>query len=228
MPLDSPADHAVSLIGSCSHQNLPEPSSNLDSVQPEPEPEPSLEKIDEESCDKPSEKEKEKEKHQSTSTLTSTNKSLEDGYNWRKYGQKHVKGCEFPRNYYKCTYPNCNVKKMVEQSAHGQITDLVYKGNHDHPLPQPGASKTCNQKTYIGKRGADSTINYFEVTSSASVITEISDHKSVTVTGKESSTLGLGDSVSCGNLDDVLMQRNVMCDNDNDKDEDAQRELKRR
>lgn len=212
VPFDNPADHAVSLIG-CSHENLPEASiterSNLDSV------EPGSEKIDE-SCDKPSEKD------QSSSTATTPNKSLEDGYNWRKYGQKHVKGCEFPRNYYKCTYPNCNVKKMVEQSAHGQITDVVYKGNHDHPLPEAGGSKSCNQKGYMGKRGGDSRINYLEVSSSASVISEISDHKSVS--GKESSTLE--ESVSCGNLDDVLMQRNVMFDND--KDEDAQRELKRR
>ncbi|KAA8519184.1 hypothetical protein F0562_013440 [Nyssa sinensis] len=64
-------------------------------------------------------------------------KSSEDGYNWRKYGQKHVKGCEFPRNYYKCTYPNCQVKKLLERSHDGKITEIIYKGRHDHPKPQP-------------------------------------------------------------------------------------------
>ncbi|CAH2077859.1 unnamed protein product [Thlaspi arvense] len=62
----------------------------------------------------------------------------DDGYNWRKYGQKHVKGSEFPRSYYKCTHPNCEVKKLFERSHDGQITDIIYKGTHDHPKPQPG------------------------------------------------------------------------------------------
>ncbi|KAK4796877.1 hypothetical protein SAY86_029203 [Trapa natans] len=37
-----------------------------------------------------------------------------DGYNWWKYGQKHVKGSEFPCSYYKCTHLNCEVKKLFE------------------------------------------------------------------------------------------------------------------
>ncbi|MCO5599204.1 hypothetical protein L7F22_053304 [Adiantum nelumboides] len=60
----------------------------------------------------------------------------EDGYNWRKYGQKQVKGSEYPRSYYKCTYPSCHVKKKVERSYDGQITEIVYKGEHNHPKPQ--------------------------------------------------------------------------------------------
>ncbi|XWS09711.1 hypothetical protein CRYUN_Cryun39dG0012600 [Craigia yunnanensis] len=63
--------------------------------------------------------------------------SSDDGYNWRKYGQKHVKGSEFPRSYYKCTHPNCEVKKLFERSHDGQITEIMYKGTHDHPKPQP-------------------------------------------------------------------------------------------
>ncbi|KAM0950396.1 putative transcription factor WRKY family [Dioscorea sansibarensis] len=64
-------------------------------------------------------------------------KFANDGYNWRKYGQKHVKGCEFPRSYYKCTHCNCQMKKQVERSHDGQITEVIYKGHHDHPKPQP-------------------------------------------------------------------------------------------
>ncbi|XP_057953050.1 WRKY transcription factor WRKY24-like [Malania oleifera] len=60
----------------------------------------------------------------------------EDGYNWRKYGQKQVKGSENPRSYYKCTFPNCPTKKKVERSIDGQITEIVYKGSHNHPKPQ--------------------------------------------------------------------------------------------
>ncbi|KAK6943213.1 WRKY domain [Dillenia turbinata] len=60
----------------------------------------------------------------------------EDGYNWRKYGQKQVKGSENPRSYYKCTYPNCPTKKKVERSLDGHITEIVYKGTHNHLKPQ--------------------------------------------------------------------------------------------
>ncbi|KAL2481462.1 WRKY transcription factor 44 [Abeliophyllum distichum] len=60
-----------------------------------------------------------------------------DGYNWRKYGQKQVKGSEYPRSYYKCTNPNCPVKKKVERMLDGQIAEIVYKGVHNHPKSRP-------------------------------------------------------------------------------------------
>ncbi|KAJ0978185.1 hypothetical protein J5N97_013659 [Dioscorea zingiberensis] len=64
-------------------------------------------------------------------------RSSYDGYNWRKYGQKQVKGSEYPRSYYKCTHPSCPVKKKVERSFDGHIVEIVYKGEHNHPKPQP-------------------------------------------------------------------------------------------
>ncbi|XP_057485682.1 probable WRKY transcription factor 2 [Actinidia eriantha] len=63
--------------------------------------------------------------------------SSEDVYNWRKYGQKQVKGSEYPRSYYKCTHPNCPVKKKVERSHEGHITEIIYDGTHNHPKPPP-------------------------------------------------------------------------------------------
>ncbi|KAJ8548002.1 hypothetical protein K7X08_021238 [Anisodus acutangulus] len=42
---------------------------------------------------------------------------LEDGYRWRKYGQKAVKNSPFPRSYYRCTNTKCTVKKRVERSS---------------------------------------------------------------------------------------------------------------
>ncbi|KAJ0044575.1 hypothetical protein Pint_03602 [Pistacia integerrima] len=70
--------------------------------------------------------------------------SSDDGYNWRKYGQKQVKGSEYPRSYYKCTHPNCQVKKKVERSHEGHITEIIYKGAHNHPKPPP------NRRSAIG------------------------------------------------------------------------------
>lgn len=64
-------------------------------------------------------------------------RTLEDGYNWRKYGHKQVKSGEHSRSYYKCTHPDCPMKKKVEESLDGQITEIIYNGCHDHPKPQP-------------------------------------------------------------------------------------------
>nr|QGQ64067.1 WRKY transcription factor 44 [Santalum album] len=75
--------------------------------------------------------------HRENDALITGEKSAEDCYNWRKYGQKHVKGSEFPRGYYKCTYSNCQVKKQVERSYDGKITEIIFKGQHNHPKPQP-------------------------------------------------------------------------------------------
>lgn len=63
-------------------------------------------------------------------------KPADDGYNWRKYGQKQVKGSEYPRSYYKCTHLNCVVKKKVERAPDGHITEIIYKGQHNHEKPQ--------------------------------------------------------------------------------------------
>lgn len=61
----------------------------------------------------------------------------EDGYNWRKYGKRQVKNSDHPTSYYKCTHQNCPVKKKVERCQDGDITEIVYKGSHNHPLPPP-------------------------------------------------------------------------------------------
>ncbi|XP_054804453.1 WRKY transcription factor 23-like [Prosopis cineraria] len=61
---------------------------------------------------------------------------LEDGYRWRKYGQKAVKNSPFPRSYYRCTSASCNVKKRVERSfSDPSIVVTTYEGQHTHPSP---------------------------------------------------------------------------------------------
>ncbi|XP_055823419.1 probable WRKY transcription factor 20 [Solanum dulcamara] len=62
-------------------------------------------------------------------------KPSEDGYNWRKYGQKLIRGNEFTRCYYKCSHPNCLAKKQVERSHDGHITNIHYVAKHEHPKP---------------------------------------------------------------------------------------------
>ncbi|KAG0466348.1 hypothetical protein HPP92_017928 [Vanilla planifolia] len=61
---------------------------------------------------------------------------INDGYNWRKYGQKQVKGSDNQRSYYKCTHQSCPMKKKVERTLDGQITEIIYKGTHNHLKPE--------------------------------------------------------------------------------------------
>ena len=74
--------------------------------------------------------------HNRSQQPLNVDKPAVDGYNWRKYGQKQVKGSEFPRSYYKCTNPGCPVKKKVERSLDGQVTEIIYKGQPNHEPPQ--------------------------------------------------------------------------------------------
>ncbi|XP_071694327.1 WRKY transcription factor SUSIBA2-like [Rutidosis leptorrhynchoides] len=93
-------------------------------------------------------------------------RSADDGYNWRKYGQKIVKGGEWSRSYYKCTYPKCDVKKILERFYAGQIKEIVYKGIHDHPKPEfsrpftDGPSANSGHVHYFQtKRAKDANMN---------------------------------------------------------------------
>lgn len=53
-----------------------------------------------------------------------------------RYGQKTVKGNPNPRSYYKCTHPNCPVRKHVERSVQDPNKVLVtYEGKHSHAAP---------------------------------------------------------------------------------------------
>nr|GFC04444.1 probable WRKY transcription factor 4 [Tanacetum cinerariifolium] len=68
--------------------------------------------------------------------LVAAEKPAEDRYNWRKYGQKQVKGSESTRNYYKCTHQSYPVKKKVERGVDGLVTEIIYNGKHKHQPPR--------------------------------------------------------------------------------------------
>ncbi|CAN8328717.1 unnamed protein product [Cochlearia groenlandica] len=58
---------------------------------------------------------------------------LDDGYRWRKYGQKVVKNTQHPRSYYRCTQEKCRVKKRVERLADDpRMVITTYEGRHLH------------------------------------------------------------------------------------------------
>ncbi|CAN6899677.1 unnamed protein product [Brassica oleracea] len=85
--------------------------------------------------------------------------NLDDGYKWRKYGQKPVRNSPFPRSYYRCTISCCNVKKRVERSFTDQSCVITtYIGQHTHPRPL-----ILSRQGSFGTDGPASE-SYFDVT----------------------------------------------------------------
>ncbi|KAL0716841.1 hypothetical protein Bca4012_066163 [Brassica carinata] len=82
-------------------------------------------------------KEEKKQREPRVSFMTKSEVDhLEDGYRWRKYGQKAVKNSQYPRSYYRCTTQRCNVKKRVERSFQDPtVVITTYEGKHNHPIP---------------------------------------------------------------------------------------------
>ncbi|KAL6530388.1 DNA binding domain [Orobanche hederae] len=58
----------------------------------------------------------------------------EDGYTWRKYGQKEILGSTYPRSYYRCTHQKfygCPAKKQVQRLEDDPFTfEVTYQGAH--------------------------------------------------------------------------------------------------
>ncbi|XP_047325315.1 probable WRKY transcription factor 41 [Impatiens glandulifera] len=58
----------------------------------------------------------------------------EDGYSWRKYGQKDILAAKYPRSYYRCTYRNvqgcCATKQVQRSDEDPSLFEITYKGNH--------------------------------------------------------------------------------------------------
>ncbi|XP_051143713.1 transcription factor WRKY19-like [Andrographis paniculata] len=86
---------------------------------------------------------------------------LQDGYSWRKYGQKNILGCTNPRAYYRCTHRNtqgCLATKHVQRGDDDpSLYEISYQGKHtcvtvpkhsknnnnlNQPQPQPQPPQT--------------------------------------------------------------------------------------
>ncbi|XP_042466416.1 transcription factor WRKY19-like isoform X2 [Zingiber officinale] len=58
----------------------------------------------------------------------------DDGFTWRKYGQKEILGAKYPRAYFRCTHRTshgCPAKKQVQRSDDDpSVYDVTYHANH--------------------------------------------------------------------------------------------------
>ncbi|KAJ8899528.1 hypothetical protein K2173_018502 [Erythroxylum novogranatense] len=142
-------------------------------------------------------------------------KVSEDGYHWRKYGQKLVKGNEFIRSYYKCTHPSCQVKKQLECSHIGQIANIVYFGEHDHPKPQSSLPLAVGFVfSVVEERVEDTPLVGREEVQAPHLVNSTSNSQISTVT-------------STGEVKGVPSESNRMRDEmDNDEDQHSKRQKK--
>ncbi|KAH7578036.1 hypothetical protein ACOSP7_000855 [Xanthoceras sorbifolium] len=75
--------------------------------------------------------------------------SLNDGYCWRKYGQKDILGANHPRGYFRCTHRHaqgCLATKQVQKSDEDpSIFEVTYRGRH-----------TCSQNSQLAAMASPS------------------------------------------------------------------------
>ncbi|KAL2556182.1 putative WRKY transcription factor 30 [Forsythia ovata] len=59
---------------------------------------------------------------------------LDDGYSWKKYGQKDILGATYPRGYYRCSHgrdQGCLAAKKVQRSDNDPtVFEITYVGGH--------------------------------------------------------------------------------------------------
>ncbi|KAI7749174.1 hypothetical protein M8C21_028229 [Ambrosia artemisiifolia] len=101
----------------------------------------------------------------------------EDGYSWRKYGQKEILGSRYPRRYYRCTNQklyNCPAKKQVQRLDNDPYTfDVTYKGDHTctlsstapsmAPSPQAEAMTTHSPPTHLAPMASQSLPQWLSI-----------------------------------------------------------------
>ncbi|KAG6530325.1 transcription factor WRKY19-like [Zingiber officinale] len=103
---------------------------------------------------------------------------LEDGYSWRKYGQKGILGARHPRGYYRCTHRNtagCLATKQVQRSDDDScVFDITYRGDHTcqqklQAPPTPGADEPATSQSHDQHQAQVLNSSFFFPSSSAQI-----------------------------------------------------------
>uniref|UniRef100_A0A0D3HQ03 WRKY domain-containing protein n=1 Tax=Oryza barthii TaxID=65489 RepID=A0A0D3HQ03_9ORYZ len=95
---------------------------------------------------------------------------VDDGFSWRKYGQKQIQGDMHPRSYYRCAYSrdnHCPAKKQVQPTKDDPtVVDVVYYGEHTcgytaHSRPT-GSSNLQEEPQQPGLEQIPATSPYYD------------------------------------------------------------------
>ncbi|KAG9443246.1 hypothetical protein H6P81_014586 [Aristolochia fimbriata] len=110
-------------------------------------------------------------------TWTKETTNLDDGYGWRKYGQKAILGTNHPRSYFRCTHKyeqGCEASKQVQLKEDGSGLHVVtYMGHHtccrdSQYKPSPiliidtEEEVVPNYNNYIDKSAGEYVFNFLE------------------------------------------------------------------
>ncbi|KAF3327359.1 putative WRKY transcription factor 70 [Carex littledalei] len=131
--------------------------------------------------------------------------SIDDGFTWRKYGQKGIFSAKYPRSYFRCTYKheeNCQATRQVQQSEQQPGNyEITYFG--EHTCKQ--AKKHCQEQeqSYIinFKSNTNNAIQHFASPPlSSSIKHEHEEEVMSNQTSSDSFTTSDHEQVPCSNF----------------------------
>ncbi|TVU27269.1 EcWRKY-25, partial [Eragrostis curvula] len=87
-----------------------------------------------------------------SSWINLTTAPYEDGYEWRKYGEKRINGTHFTKSYFRCTYKDdkgCPSTKYIQQKDNDDPPVFEVTYNHEHTCnctstASPAKKSNCN------------------------------------------------------------------------------------
>ncbi|KAL9246684.1 hypothetical protein vseg_020188 [Gypsophila vaccaria] len=119
--------------------------------------------------------------HQATS-----DRIVSDKWNWRKYGEKVIKGSPYPRSYYRCSNSGgCVARKQVEQSPNDPNKFIItYIGEHTHAYPSRRPSQAGRNSRRLFHACPNKPVDVSSSTTSrattpSSIVSENDDDRSV-------------------------------------------------